>query len=752
MMRKNRFLNKLFYMTTLVFIVCISLLASSSLGAKIPVIYLNTQNKSDTEVGLNLYYAIKKKIPDFEILADRHLAESTSQTTFDYVLLPRAEKIFENIPENYKNRLKALQAVLDDEDIIGDDKLSYNEAIVSNLTGDIGRSTNCSSFGVFNNYSNLNSPIVGRNFDWGSNEHLRALQAITVLEDASRIGVSIGFAGIASVTNGFNSNGLFVAIHDSPMANAYPGADGKRSYVFDLTHVLETCSSIEEAKDFLYNKPYTYSYNILLADENNIQILEHPQGENGQLRSYDSTLRPELTWGKSNQIGVVNCFALQDSPANNVSYFFSSTRWNRLMDLAVFDSDNPASMDDVESIMLDTANSPSSIFNSITMQSMVFSTIDRHLRLYTIPISGSHPADPEMTDYPSLLKLNPNKMLMWDSKLVVDFGEERGLYSFDGNDWSKLSGWGNVAGMIIWNDRLVIDFGQDRGLHYYDTQWHELSGWDTTANMLTWDDGSNTHLVVDFGNDRGLYYHDSSNWQKISDWDDAGKIIVWDNKLVIDYDSGRGLYSYGPGPNFEKLAEWDSVSNMMPWNDGTSEFLAVDFGLNRGIYTFHEGSWSKLAAWDSSSHMMTWDNKLVVDFAQDRGIYYFDTQWHQLSGWDNCADIQEWDSGASNNLVVDFGQERGLYFYNTTQHWQKLAGWDDVHKIIPWGDKLTIDFGNSRGLYTLDGSIWNKLSGWDDTSQIINNGNDIVVDFGCGRGVHSYDTKWEALSTWSIAD
>ena len=323
-----------------------------------------------------LYYKTKARIPEFEQLGDRNLAATTDQTTFDYVMLPRAEKILENLPEKYKTRLNTLKAFLGDEDIIGDDELSYNEAIVSNLMADIGRSTNCSSFGVFDNYSSLNSPIVGRNFDWGSNEYMRALQAITVLEDSSKIGVSIGFTGISSVTTGFNSDGLFVAMHDSPIGNAYPGADGKRSYGFDLTYVLETCSTIDEAKNFLYNKAYTYSYNILLADESSVQILEHPEGQNGQLRSYDSPLRPELTWGATNQIGVVNCFALQASPANSASYFYSSTRWNRLKELATFNSVSPASMGDIESIMLDTANSPGSIFNSITMQSLVFSTID----------------------------------------------------------------------------------------------------------------------------------------------------------------------------------------------------------------------------------------------------------------------------------------------------------------------------------------------------------------------------------------
>ena len=46
---------------------------------------------------------------------------------------------------------------------------------------------------------------------------------------------------------------------------------------------------------------------------------------------------------------------------------------------------------------------------------------------------------------------------------------------------------------------------------------------------------------------------------------------------------------------------------MIPWNNGMSAYLAVDFGLNRGIYAYsEEGIWSKLSGWDTSSHMLTW--------------------------------------------------------------------------------------------------------------------------------------------------
>jgi len=718
----------------------------------IPVFYVNAKNKSDTEAALNLYYSIKSKIPDFEKKADNSLALTTDQTTFDYVLVPRAQKIMENIPDEYKKYLEVLGSVLCDTDTLGDGKLSQNEAIVSNLTTDIARSTNCSSFGVFSNYSNMDSPIVGRNLDWGSNEYMRGLQAITVLKN--KIGqtvVNIGFSGIASVASGFNSNGLFVAVHDSPLGNAYPGADGKRSYGFDLAYVLETCSSINEAKDFLYDKPYTYSYNILLADETDIKVLEHPQGQNGQLRAYDSTLRSELTWGKTDQLAVVNCFALEASPDNNILYAYSSTRWNRFKDLAIFNSGSPADMDDVESIMLDTANSPDSIFNSITMQSMVFSPIDRHLRLYTVPNSGTHPADPEMTAYPDLLKLNLNKMIAWNNTLVVDFGQSRGLRYYDGT-WHELPGWGDVLDMIIWGDKLVVDFGKDRGLYYYDAsaQLHPLSGWDTTSNMMIWNDGATDNLVVDFGTDRGIYYHNGGNWGKLTGWGDVGKMLVWDHKLVVDFDKGRGLYDYGISTHWHKLSSWDSAANMVAWNDGSLENLTVDFGIKRGLYNYKNGTWAKLSGWDSSAHMMVWNNMPVVDFGNNRGLFTYNnatSSWNRITGWDNGSDIMICGS----DLIVDFGQGRGMY-KNNGSNWSNLSDLDDTSDMLAWGSDIVVDFGNGRGLYEYS-SGWNQLTDWDDTTDMLVCGSNLYVDFGPGRGISSYNgSTWTSLTEWSTAD
>jgi hypothetical protein len=41
-------------------------------------------------------------------------------------------------------------------------------------------------------------------------------------------------------------------------------------------------------------------------------VLEHPQGVNGTLRIFNSELISDIFWGKTNQIAVVNFFALSD--------------------------------------------------------------------------------------------------------------------------------------------------------------------------------------------------------------------------------------------------------------------------------------------------------------------------------------------------------------------------------------------------------------------------------------------------------
>lgn len=398
----------------------------SAHAGTVPVLYVDARGRTGAEVGTALGNLVKAEFPDIRQKMDAYLAQFigliasvegvSSREIFDGYAVPRINAIKPNIEQRYRNEVSALgsRLGLSDTDALGDGGLSLNELWALQLIADIGRETNCSGFGVFGDYASSGSPAVGRNLDWYSTSDLRSLQAVTVYVYEHRALVNIGFAGLAAVITGYNSDGLFGGILDSPMGNDYPDWPyGKRSYVFDLRNALESCTRISDAVGLLYNQPYAFSHNILFADTTDVRVLEHPQGVSGQLRTAGSRLNPDLSWGKSKQIAVVNFFALPGYINERSGY--NLDRWNRFRELAGFSLYHKATINDLESIMLDTG-SPYPIFNAQTVQSMVFTPADKKLYMYArgvhastameqIPVSGGTGADGSHQPLPFLFFL-----------------------------------------------------------------------------------------------------------------------------------------------------------------------------------------------------------------------------------------------------------------------------------------------------------------------------------------------------------
>ena len=231
--------------------------------------------------------------------------------------------------------------------------------------------------------------------------------------------VNIGFAGYLGVISGFNQNGLFVAHVDSPLGEYYPDPPiGDRAIIFDLRQVLEKYSRISDAARGLSKFQYGFSHNILMADKKNVQVLEQPQGRPAHLRTDTSQLRTEKSWDKHDQIAVVNCFVLKDSPDNCINSV-DDLRWHRFKTLAQFNRDHPAYRKDVVKIMFDAANPQQEIFNEKTVQSMVFTPSDQRLYLYTTPVSGKHPPYPVMTEITPFLPPPLASSLTREVKAIV---------------------------------------------------------------------------------------------------------------------------------------------------------------------------------------------------------------------------------------------------------------------------------------------------------------------------------------------
>jgi hypothetical protein len=389
----------------------------------VPIFYIDAKDKTGTEIGTTLGKAIKDKWADIEKKYDAYLSQVVEQEQFDEWLSTKIRFIIPNIDKAYQDEVNALVSnwEISHHDQIGDGYLSLNEFWLLQLMADIGNGPNGSGFGVFGSASTLGSPIVGRNLDWKTTEELRSLQAITVYNYEDRIVVNIGFAGFLGVITGFNSDGLFVAYFDSPLGIRYPPPPrAEHAVVFDLRKALETKTKISSAARLFTNRHYDSSHNILFADKKTVKVLEQPLGLNAYLRTDRSSGRIEMSWHRTHQIAVVDCFVLRGSPANCI-HSIDRYQWHRFRSLAQFDSSHSAYVKDIINIMFDTFNSYQEIFNKNTVQSMVFTPADKRLYLYTVPPSGIHDATPLMKEV-SLMTSVPETPISYFSKILFIIG------------------------------------------------------------------------------------------------------------------------------------------------------------------------------------------------------------------------------------------------------------------------------------------------------------------------------------------
>ena len=296
-------------------------------------------------------------------------------------------------------------------------------------------------------------------------------------------------------------------------------------------------------------------------------------------------------------------------------------------------------------------------------------------------------------------------LINWNGNLVADFGDN-GMWYHDGASWNWMTNKGHVKQMVVWDSKLVVDFGTAYGLQYYDgLSWTWMTNNGDVALMIPWDNGSTEVLVVDYGPGRTLYTYDGA-WHWFNNKDGVNDMTVWDNKLVVDFGGGLGVYYYDGAWNW--MTNKDDIAMMIPWNNGTTEVLVVDFGGGRNMYTY-DGAWNWFKNSNDVNSMTVWSQKLVVDFGAGLGLYYYDTTWHWMSNKDDVARMVTWrDTGS--DLAVDFGSGRNMYNYNGAWTWIKNA--NDVPEMLAWNNRLVVDFGSSMGgVYNYNGS-WHLMKDW----------------------------------------
>lgn len=377
----------------------LGLFAFSSLNADARPIILNIDASSNnaTQIGVFIGTEVQKNFPDVEKLYDSYLAFLLSPSHFKQ-LLPQVKSLKAAIDPDYQAEADAIAAVwqLNTLDNLGDGKLSFNEFWLLQLLPDLTAVNKGSVFAVANRSDK--NPIAARNVDWKSTPELRSLQIINIYQYENRTLVTIGFAGLIGVINGFNDQGLFASLLDAAEQQVSTSLLAPNSSSFDLRTILKQANKIGPASHELAQKSYPHAHQILLADRENVAVLEQPADGIGKLRKTDSAIITEMPWNSSEQLAAVNCFVLKTSPHNCYTtgdYY----RWGRFAQLLKAFIEQNLSVSNVIALMQDQANIRQAIFNQDTLQSIVFTPKDRTLYLYTQAVKKTNEPHPVVEKY-----------------------------------------------------------------------------------------------------------------------------------------------------------------------------------------------------------------------------------------------------------------------------------------------------------------------------------------------------------------
>lgn len=387
----------------------LAFLPSLSVYARPVVISIDAGSNNGAQIGTFIGLEAKKNFPELEKRYDSYLAFLLSPSQFKQ-LLPQVNSLKAAIDPDYQAEVNAIAAVwqLNTLDKLGDNKLSVNEFWLLQLLPDLTAVNKGSALAIANRSDK--NPIAARNLDWKSTPELRSLQTINIYQYEDRTLVSLGFAGLAGVINGFNDQGLFVSLLDATEQQASTSLLPQNSSSFDLRTLLKHFDKIAPAGHELAQKSYSRGHQVLFADQGNIAVLEQPAGEIGKLRKTHSAIINEMPWNHNEQLAVVNCFVLKAS-ANNCYMSRDHYRWGRFAYLLKAFFEQNMSVGDVITVMQDQANIRQAIFNEDTLQSIIFTPKDRALYLYTQAVTKSDEAHPSIEKYQLIQTASKDKLI-----------------------------------------------------------------------------------------------------------------------------------------------------------------------------------------------------------------------------------------------------------------------------------------------------------------------------------------------------
>lgn len=184
------------------------------------------------------------------------------------ILVNLGNRMAERFPETIKQELVALQTSS------GVDK---GALVAGNTMFDLKGMVLCSGVAVDSTRSETGGTLLGRNLDYPPVGDIGQYSLVSIIhQQGLHSFASIGFPGLLGVLSGINCMGLALAIHEVVDVRPPQRKFNPQGWPYGICYrkVLENCSTILEAIDYLRKIPRASATNLLMADKSDVAILE----------------------------------------------------------------------------------------------------------------------------------------------------------------------------------------------------------------------------------------------------------------------------------------------------------------------------------------------------------------------------------------------------------------------------------------------------------------------------------------------
>jgi hypothetical protein len=185
------------------------------------------------------------------------------------VLTAAGDRMVEHFPDDYRRELEAMANT---------GAVSRDKLVLGNTVFDLKKSVACSAHLVEGDRSATGAPLMGRNLDYPSLGYAHEYSLVTVYrpEGARHAFASVGFPGLIGCLSGMNDAGLSVAALEVFQIKAgHKRIDHSGiPYALCYRRILESCSTIDEARALLETLPRTTITNLAVADRNGVAVFE----------------------------------------------------------------------------------------------------------------------------------------------------------------------------------------------------------------------------------------------------------------------------------------------------------------------------------------------------------------------------------------------------------------------------------------------------------------------------------------------